>query len=70
MVTQNDRDLLLAMKQAIKSDYQTRIDKVENFAKKVPLYVFNHDCILNNMLVDFLISPQNVYYDKYELLMK
>lgn len=40
MVSQNDRDLLLAMKQAIKGDYQAPIDKVENFVKKL-LYMYS-----------------------------
>lgn len=71
MVSQNDRDLLLVMKQTIKGDYQAHIDKVENFVKKVPLYVFNNDCILNNILADFLISRQKpAFQEKYELFMK
>ena len=72
MVSQNDRDLLLAMKQTIKGDYQAHIDKVENFAKKIPLYVFNHDCVLNNDLADFLISScqKPAFQEKYELFVK
>lgn len=72
MVSQNDRDLLLAMKQAIKGDYQAPIDKVENFVKKAPLYVFNHDCILNNALADFLVSScqKPSFQEKYELFVK
>lgn len=72
MVSQNDRDLLLAMKQTIKGDYQAHIDKVENFAKKAPLYVFNHDCVLNNTLADFLISScqKPIFQEKYELFAK
>lgn len=72
MITQNDRDLLLAMKQAQKSDYNTNIEKVKNFAKKVPLYVFDNDAVLNNCLTDFLISQRKDKYfcEKFELLMK
>lgn len=72
MVSQNDRDLMLAMKQTIKGDYQAHIDKVENFAKKIPLYVFNHDCVLNNDLADFLISScqKPAFQEKYELFVK
>ena len=71
-ITQNDRDLLLSMKQAIKKDYQANIDKVENFANQIPLYVFNNDAVLNNVLVDFLIShsTRKNLNEKYELLMK
>lgn len=71
-VTLNDRDLLLAMKQAIKSDYEIHIDKVENFAKNAPLYIFSTDAILNNQLTDFLIShsKDKNFEEKFELLMK
>lgn len=71
-VTQNDRDLLLSMKQAIKKDYQANIDKVENFANQIPLYVFDNDAVLNNILADFLIShsTRKNLNEKYELLMK
>ena len=71
-ITQNDRDLLLSMKQAIKKDYQANIDKVENFANQIPLYVFDNDAVLNNTLADFLISPstRKNLNEKYELLMK
>lgn len=71
-ITQNDRDLLLSMKQAIKKDYQANIDKVENFANQIPLYVFNNDAVLNNILADFLISHsiRKNLNEKYELLMK
>lgn len=72
MITQNDRDLLLAMKQAQNSDYNTNIEEIENFAKKVPLYVFNNDAVLNNCLTDFLISERKDkrFSEKFELLMK
>ncbi len=71
-ITQNDRDLLLSMKQAIKKDYQANIDKVENFANQIPLYVFDNDAVLNNVLADFLIShsTRKNLNEKYELLMK
>lgn len=72
IVTLNDRELLLAMKQSIKSDYQANIDKVENFVRKIPLYVFNNDAVLNNILTDFLIfhSHNEGFREKFELLMK
>ena len=71
-ITQNDWDLLLSMKQAIKKDYQANIDKVENFANQIPLYVFDNDAVLNNILADFLIShsTRKNLNEKYELLMK
>lgn len=72
MITQNDRDLLLAMKQAQNSDYNANIEKIENFAKKIPLYVFDNDAVLNNRLTDFLISHREdeKFSEKFELLMK
>lgn len=69
-ITLNDRDLLLAMKQAIKSDYNVKIDKVRSFAKKIPLYAFNYDSILNIQLADFLITNNGEFSDKFELFMK
>ncbi len=72
MITQNDRDLLLAMKQAQNSDYNTSIEKIANFAKKIPLYAFDNDAVLNNCLADFLISQRRdkKFGEKFELLMK
>ncbi len=72
MITQNDRDLLLAMKQGHKNDYSANIEKVENFAKKIPLYVFDTNAVLNNCLADFLISQRGneKFIDKFESLMK
>ena len=72
MITQNDRDLLLAMKQSQSIDYKLNIEKVENFAKKIPLYVFDNNAVLNNCLADFLISQRGnkKFSEKFELLMK
>ncbi len=72
MITQNDRDLLLAMKQIQNSDYNANIEKIENFAKKIPLYAFDNDAVLNNQLTDFLISQRRnkKFGEKFELLMK
>ena len=60
------------MKQAINKDYQANIDKVENFANQIPLYVFDNDAVLNNVLADFLIShsTRKNLNEIYELLMK
>ena len=69
-LTLNDRDLMLSMKQAIRSDFRFNINKVEKFVKKLPLYVFNDDAVLNNQLVDFLIEHRNIYPQKFDLLMK
>jgi hypothetical protein len=68
-LTLNDRDLMLAMKQGIKSDYRTNINKVETFVRELPLYVFNDNAVLNNHLADFLIEHRNIYPQKFDLLM-
>ncbi len=67
-ITQSDRELMLAMKQNIKNDYQKHIDKIENFVKKIPVYVFNNNSVLNIDLVDFLISHQETYREKFLLI--
>jgi hypothetical protein len=70
MVSQNDRDLLLTMKQSKRSDYTCHIEKIENFVKKAPYYIYNNNSILNNELVDFLVQHPVLYKENLELLMK
>ena len=69
-ITLNDRDLLLAMKQAIKSDYNAKINRVESFARKIPLYAFKYDSVLNIQLTDYLSVHNGKFHEKFELLMK
>lgn len=71
-ITLSDRELLLIMKQGIRSDYSLRIDKVANFAKMAKLGIFNDASVLNNMLVDFLLehSQEKVYAEKSKTLLK
>jgi len=59
MVSLADRDLLLSMKQQIKQDYTTHIDKIDNFVKELKDYMFEHDAILNNDLLDCLARKTN-----------
>ena len=54
MVSLADRDLLLSMKRQIKQDYTYHIDKIDNFVKELKPYMFEHDAILNNELLDYL----------------
>lgn len=70
MITLSDYHLLLTMKQAIKSDYNAKIDKVGNFAKKIPLSTFNYDSVLNIQLADCLSVHNGEFHEKFELLMK
>ena len=59
MVSLADRDLLLSIKQQIKQDYTYHIDKIENFSKELKDYMFEHDAILNNELLDYLARKTN-----------
>lgn len=54
MITQSDRELLLDMNRNVKSDFDRHIDKVENFFKELPSFVFNTDAVLNTCLVDYV----------------
>lgn len=58
MVSLADRDLLLSMKCQIKQEYTYHIDKIHNFVKELKPYMFEHDAILNNDLLDYL-APKN-----------
>lgn len=58
MVSLADRDLLLSMKCQIKQEYTYHIDKINNFVKELKPYMFEHDAILNNDLLDYL-APKN-----------
>ncbi len=58
MVSLADRDLLLSMKRQIKKEYTYHIDKINNFVKELKPYMFEHDAILNNDLLDYL-APKN-----------
>lgn len=59
MVSMADRDLLLSIKQQIKQDYTYHIDKIDNFVKELKDYMFEHDAILNNELLDYLARKTN-----------
>ncbi len=60
MVSTADRDLLLSVKQQIKQDYTYHIDKIDNFVKELKNYMFEHDAILNNELLDYLARKTNL----------
>ncbi len=59
MVSSSDQDLLLFMKRQIKQDYTYHIDKIDNFVKELKPYMFEHDAILNNELLDYLARKNN-----------
>lgn len=59
MVSLTDRDLLLSIKRQVRQDYTYHIDKIENFVKELKNYMFEHDAILNNDLLDCLARKTN-----------
>ena len=59
MVSATDRDLLLSIKRQIKKSYTYHIDKIDNFVKELKDYMFEHDAILNNELLDYLARKKN-----------
>ena len=64
MISLADRELLLAMKQHIYKPYDIHIDKIENFVKELNDYLFDSDYILNNELLDYLVTHPE-YREKY-----
>lgn len=71
MVSLADRDLLLSMKRQIKQEYTYHIDKIENFVKELKVYMFEHDAILNNDLLDYVARKANTNQrDMFTLMMK
>lgn len=59
MVSLADQDLLLSIKRQIKQDYTYHIDKIDNFVKELKPYMFEHDAILNNELLNYLARKNN-----------
>lgn len=71
MVSLADRNLLLSMKRQIKQEYTYHIDKIENFVKELKVYMFEHDAILNNDLLDYVARKANTNQrDMFTLMMK
>lgn len=60
MVSAADRDLLLSIKRQIKKSYTYHIDKIDNFVKELKDYMFEHDAILNNELLDYFARKKNL----------
>ena len=69
MISQADRDLLVSMKQQIKQNYTYHIDKIDNFVTELKDYMFEHDAILNNELLDYFASKKNTKWQKQYTLM-
>lgn len=70
MLSEDDRDLLLSIKRQIKEEYIYHIDNIDNFVKELRDYMFNHDAILNNDLLDYFARKKNgKFNDQYMLMM-
>lgn len=70
MLSEDDRDLLLSIKRQIKEEYIYHIDNIDNFVKELRDYMFDHDAILNNDLLDYFARKKNgKFNDQYMLMM-
>ncbi len=71
MLSEDDRDLLLSIKRQIKEKYDYPIKNIDNFVKELKDYMFDHDAILNNELLDYFARKKNgsKWKDKYMLMM-
>ena len=70
MLSEDDRDLLLSIKRQIKEEYIYHIDNIDNFVKELRDYMFDHDAILNNDLLDYFARKKNgKLNDQYMLMM-
>lgn len=64
MISDSDRDLLLSIKRQLPQDYALHIDKVENFYKELRGYMYEHDAILNNDLLDYVALHQREGFEQ------
>ena len=70
MLSEGDRDLLLSIKRQIKEKYNYHLDNIDNFVKELKDYMFDHDAILNNELLDYFARKRNgKWKDQYMLMM-
>lgn len=70
MLSEDDRDLLLSIKRQIKEEYIYHIDNIDNFVKELRDYMFDHNAILNNNLLDYFARKKNgKFTDQYMLMM-
>lgn len=70
MLSESDRDLLLSIKRQIIDKYNYHLDNMDNFVKELKDYMFDHDTILNNELLDYFARKRNgKWKDQYMLMM-
>lgn len=70
MVSLSDRDLLQSIKQRIAKPHDWHIDKVANVVKELKPYMFQHDAILNNDLLDYLATNSSELFNHIMLRME
>lgn len=68
LITQSDRELLLDMNRNEEIDFDRHIDKVDNFFKELPSFVYNTDAVLNTDLVDYVAKEYSLYKDEFGLI--
>ena len=69
MLSEGDRDLLLSIKRQIKEKYNYPLDNIDNFVKELKDYMFDHDAILNNELLDYFARKRNGKWKEQYMLM-
>lgn len=69
MITQSDRKLLLDMNRNEKRDFDSPINKVENFFQELPSFVYNTDAVLNTDLVDYIAGEYHWLKPQFDLIM-
>lgn len=68
MITQSDRELLLDMNRNVNQGFDRHIEKVENFFKELPSFVYNTDAILNKYLVDYVAKTNIRNNNEFNLI--
>ena len=68
MITQSDRKLLLDMNRNETRDFDSSINKVENFFKELPSFVYNTDAVLNTALVDYIAGEYHWLKPQFDLI--
>lgn len=68
MITQSDRKLLLDMNRNENRDFDSPINKVENFFKELPSFVYNTDAVLNTALVDYIAGEYHWLKPQFDLI--
>lgn len=68
MITQSDRKLLLDMNRNVEADFDAPINKVANYFKELPSFVYNTDAVLNVNLVDYISGEFHWLKPQFDLI--